>query len=317
VTPASESELAFYASPAPMTDLAEHEDLLAGLPNEVDALCEVVQGVLIHPFLTHLYDVEASPQRHLEETQLRSADQMLAWLRAAHDRPLIEPRPPAERLLGNCRHHSTLLCALLRHRGVPARARCGFAGYFLAGHYEDHWVCEVWRPESEQWGLVDAQLDPVQREKLGISIDPQNATREEFVVGGQAWLRCCSGSADPATFGLSVIRESGLAFVCGNLVRDVAALNKLELLPWDVWGLLEHGLGEGNPFERTPEQFFAAVDAADRAALDEFAEWTAGDVNFDRVRQAYAADPRWRVPRSIIRAWPDGARVDLGDLAIT
>ncbi|MCZ6782222.1 MAG: transglutaminase-like domain-containing protein [Proteobacteria bacterium] len=314
--PSLATELAYYASPAPMTDLGEHEDLLTGLPSEVAALCEVVQGLLIHPFLTHLYDVEASERRQREEPQLRSVGQMLARIRAADGRPLIEPRSPEGRLLGNCRHFSTLLCALLRHRGVPARARCGFAGYFLPGHYEDHWVCEVWGSESERWGLVDAQLDPVQREKLKITIDPLDVTRDEFVVAGQAWRLCCSGAADPTTFGLSVIRESGLAFVCGNLVRDVAALNKVELLPWDVWGLLEAGFGDGNPFAKTPEQILAALDGAHRAAIEEVAAWTASEVVFDAVRRAYDADPRWRVPRSIIRGWPDGARVDLGELGL-
>ena len=28
----------------------------------------------------------------------------------------------------------------------------------------------------------------------------------------------------------------GLWFVAGNLIRDVAALNNREMLPWDIWG---------------------------------------------------------------------------------
>jgi hypothetical protein len=30
----------------------------------------------------------------------------------------------------------------------------------------------------------------------------------------------------------------GLWFIAGNLVRDVAALNNREMLPWDVWGAM-------------------------------------------------------------------------------
>ena len=33
---------------------------------------------------------------------------------------------PERRFVGNCRHFTVLLCAFLRARGVPARARCGF-----------------------------------------------------------------------------------------------------------------------------------------------------------------------------------------------
>lgn len=44
--------------------------------------------------------------------------------------------------------------------------------------------------------------------------------------------------ADPNDFGIFDMR--GLWFVWGNLVRDIAALNRMELLlPWDSWGLAE------------------------------------------------------------------------------
>jgi hypothetical protein len=34
-----------------------------------------------------------------------------------------------------------LAAAMLRAQGTPARARCGFGGYFGSGAFEDHWVC--------------------------------------------------------------------------------------------------------------------------------------------------------------------------------
>jgi hypothetical protein len=33
-------------------------------------------------------------------------------------------------------------------------------------------------------------------------------------------------------------RKHTLAFIAGNLVRDIAALNNREMLPWDVWGAM-------------------------------------------------------------------------------
>ena len=41
---------------------------------------------------------------------------------------------------------------------------------------------------------------------------------------------------DPAKFGIGFVNLRGLWYIAGNLVRDVAALNKMEMLPWDVWG---------------------------------------------------------------------------------
>ena len=164
---------------------------------------------------------------------------------------------------------------------MPARARCGFGAYFWPGHCEDHWVAEFWDARQGRWRLVDAQLDAFQRKALAISFDPLDVPRDQFLVGGQAWKMCRSGQADPDTFG--IFDMHGLWFVRGNFVRDVAALNKVELLPWDSWGaadMLDDAL--------TPE---------DNALLDHVAELTCGDaLDFAAVRTLYETDSRLRVP---------------------
>jgi hypothetical protein len=30
----------------------------------------------------------------------------------------------------------------------------------------------------------------------------------------------------------------GLWFIAGNIIRDIAALNNREMLPWDIWGAM-------------------------------------------------------------------------------
>nr|WP_245939303.1 hypothetical protein [Actinacidiphila glaucinigra] len=35
-----------------------------------------------------------------------------------------------------------MACAFLRARGMGARARCGFATYFVEGRGLDHWITE-------------------------------------------------------------------------------------------------------------------------------------------------------------------------------
>ena len=130
------------------------------------------------------------------------------------------------------------MTALLRARGTPARARCGFGGYFGTGIFEDHWVCEYWRTGQQRWVLVDAQIDGQQRRWFDIDFDVTDVPRDRFVVAGQAWAQCRSGAADPAKFGLSTINEAGDWFIAGNLMRDAAALRNIELLPWDCWGAM-------------------------------------------------------------------------------
>ncbi len=73
----------------------------------------------------------------------------------------------------------------------------------------------------------------------------------------------------------------GLGFVRGDFIRDVAALNKVELLPWDCWGIIE------KPEENDPD---------DLRFLDHLAELTSCDVpDFETVRNLYQSDTRLRM----------------------
>jgi hypothetical protein len=102
----------------------------------------------------------------------------------------------------------------------------------------DHWVCEYWNAPEARWVLVDAQLDQIQQAKLDLGFDPLDIPRDRFLVAGDAWSLCRTGRADPSAFGLG--KHWGLWWIAGNLVRDLAALNNMEMLPWDVWGAMPH-----------------------------------------------------------------------------
>lgn len=291
----TEAELRWYSQPEPLTDVSAHADRLRGLPEDLASLCRVVQGVLLHGHLGALYGLELTEERRHVELNLRSADERLATLWEHDDSPLIEARPPAQRQLGTCRDFALLLCSLLRWQGRAARARCGFGGYFVPGLYEDHWVCEVWDEELERWRLVDAQIDEVQRRLFGPK-DALDVSRDEFIVGGEAWEGCRAGRFETSRFGLSSIHESGLWFVCGDFVRDVAALNKVELLPWDIWGVMLHpALGPGEPLSLGAEEVVARLPADDLEELDRVALLASGCIDLPAIRRAYQ-DPRWQVP---------------------
>jgi hypothetical protein len=121
--------LAYYATPAPLTALGTHTAAARALPTALAELCAVVQGLIVHPFLAQLYGLDPATLRR-DELELRAAEAMLDGALAIDPRPLSTPRPPERRLVGNYRHFSLLLCALLRAHGIPARARCGFGSYF-------------------------------------------------------------------------------------------------------------------------------------------------------------------------------------------
>jgi hypothetical protein len=295
MTDDTEAVRKYFATPGPFTDLTAHRARVDELPSTLPELCRVVQGLVIHPFLSQLYGVAPSALR-LDELETRRAADMLARMVERDARPLSEPRRPEARFVGNCRHFSVLLCAFLRARGVPARARCGFGAYFAPSTFEDHWVCEVWDAPRAAWHLVDAQLDAEQRRAMRIAFDPLDVPRAQFLVAGDAWQRCRSGAVDAQRFGILDMR--GLWFVRGNLVRDLAAKAKRELLPWDGWGLMATR---------------ADGDAAEMALLDRVADLTqAGDERHGEALRLLSAEPGLRVPQVVISFNLGGASVDLG-----
>ena len=195
-------------------------------------------------------------------------------------------REPAARLTGDCRHFTVLTVAMLRAQGTPARARCGFGGYFGTGWFEDHWVCEYWDAPAQRWRLADAQIDDVQHKLFGIDFDLMDVPRDRFLVAADAWRACRDGAADPAKFGLSGMNEAGYWWIAANMVRDLAALNNMEMLPWDVWGAMPK-----------PD------DDVDEAFFDRLAELTFDPAaTFDDLTAAYTSDDRLRVPPTVFNA---------------
>lgn len=204
-------------------------------------LVEMVQGLMLHVYWGGYYGVEFDEGRRCE-VQLRATGRILARVLELDRGSLAVPRPVERRVVGTCRDFTVLLCALAHRAGIPARARCGFATYFIEDHFEDHWVAELWCAASGRWVMVDAQLDALQRETLGIRFDPLDVPDDQFLVGGRAWRLCRTGAADPGQFGFADM--SGTTFVAGNVMRDLLALNKLELLPWDPWDGIPDGDGD-------------------------------------------------------------------------
>ena len=204
---------------------------------------------------------------------------MLACATRGDERPLAEPRPPERRVAGVCRHFATLLAAILRHKGIPARARCGFANYFDRSKNVDHWVGEYWHAAQARWVLADAQVDERQRALFKIDIDTLDVPRDRFLVAGDAWRLCRAGGADPMDFGVGGTELWGLVEVFGDVFQDLAALQKIELLPWGWYGLATDQ-AENSALHRETELIDALAalsSAADAAAIDKLSAMIAAD----------------------------------------
>lgn len=277
--------LTYYATQSVVTDPGEMAGCFAGLPNDVAGLRRVARGLVIHyrgdDPLAH-----GIPEERLAEVDTRYAEPMLRRLMELDARPLSAERAPEKRLVGCCRDFTVLFLAMARHAGIPARARVGFATSFAPGLNVDHEVAEVWDAGERRWRLVDAELGDVHVDPTdGKALDPLDLPRDRFLVGGTAWHACRAGEADPARFlvdpGLDVPQTRGWPYLLHNLIHDLAALNKEEMLLWDAWGLMER-----DSLTPAKEDLLDRIAAVTRAIAPDFIA----------ARALYADEPGPRVP---------------------
>lgn len=273
--------LEFYATPAPMTALPFDTlaNYLGDLPHDSAGAADTVRGVLVHRDWAPLLGLKFDDTR-VEDQQRLPMSEVVKRIVELHDAPLTVERKFRDRMVGVCRHFATLHVALLRNAGIPARARVGFARYFDDG-WGDHWITEWW--DGRRWVKTDPQVGTVAAQLLQLTFDPADQPDGEFLTGAEAWLRCRAGEEDPNRFGIFDLR--GLFFITTSITQDLAAMNKIELLPWDGWGVTA---AYGPGWQPTDAQL---------AHLDALAELVVED-DFDQLRKRFA-EPDVAVPEVI------------------
>lgn len=218
-----------YASPGRLTGLDGVSSLaLESVATDPVGICLPVHDLVIQPTDAQALNL---PADRFDENQIRPASMLVRRLLALDPAPLTTAREPNKRVVGTCRHFAVLSCALLRHRGIAARVRCGFATYFQPDQGLDHWITEYWDDISARWIRIDS-------ETLGNTVPPypHDLRPGDFLTGGDAWSAYRRGEIDASCFGVYGTHNWGPAEICGNAVKDLAALNKVETLPWDEWG---------------------------------------------------------------------------------
>jgi hypothetical protein len=99
-------------------------------------------------------------------------------------------------------------------------------------------------------------------------------------------VQCGTSGAKPAKSGIFKGDLRGLWFIAANLVHDMAALNEVERLRWDVCGAM--------PYPDTPLRDNAM------AFFDELAALTRPpDASFEKSQGFYERDDRAGVPQTV------------------
>ncbi|MGW1507388.1 transglutaminase-like domain-containing protein [Streptomyces mirabilis] len=253
-----------YSRPGPFTSLdATQLPLIEGLPDDPVGICAAVQSLVIQPTDAAVLGIS---EDRIAEKNIRPVNELVTVLTGLDPAPLHQARTPETRVVGTCRHFATMACAFLRTRGIAARARCGFATYFVEQRGLDHWITEYWDAGQARWVRIDSEI-------LGKShVDrPEDLAPGEFLTGGEAWAQYRSGLIDPDTFGVAGTDHAwGWAEISGNAVRDLAALCKHETLPWDEWGRMTAAYEDktGPEYDQLIDTVAAACAKDDPLALN-------------------------------------------------
>jgi transglutaminase superfamily protein len=232
----------FWAVQSLVTEPGPAAAAIDRLPADLGALRAVSQQLVFHHWADGDWAANGIAPERISEVDTRYAAAMFARLGELADLPLSAAREPRQRLVGCCRDFTVLFVSMARHKGIPSRARIGFARYFFDGWLLDHEIAEVWDGSAGRWRLVEPEIDDDHTDPVdGASFDVLDVPPDRFLTAPRAWQLARSGGLDPERFvvapALEIPTTRGLGQLRRNLVRDLAALNKTEMLLWEDWGV--------------------------------------------------------------------------------
>ncbi len=263
-----------YAQQSVHSDPRAHAALFDALPDDADQIGAVVRNLIVH---YRGGGVDLSPDR-LAEIDLRYVDRLLETDQRRFDAPLATPRPVAERVAGCCRDFSLLTVAALRHKGIPARTRIGFADYFAPDWHNDHVVVDYWN--GSRWVFTDPELNPADPYAFDPADMPRVTVDAPFLTSAQTWTAYRRGEIDPDRFGVDPnLPLHGAWFIRSYVIHELAHRQRDELLLWDVWGGMRRDLDGDLGLIDEVAALLLAADAGDTGAEQSLARQYAANLD--------------------------------------
>jgi hypothetical protein len=249
--------LSYFTAQSSLTDPGEYGALYADLPKSVEGLCQAIQGLFFYYKERYKYPIV---NERLLCSHARSASGVLQWVLSWNKAPLTQERGNDDRFLASISDYANLFCSMARAQGTPARKRVGFV------EGESFELAEYW--DGSAWK----------------QIDPSGLAKGAFVPAAEAWQACRSGKTDPNVYHDE--QHKGLEVVRNNLLLDLAAMNKVELLNWDRYGWLLR------PLDDFSDRAWETMDKIAALLLK-------GDQALEELQALYAAEEGVQVPRVI------------------
>lgn len=173
-----------------------YEDYLKSLPDDIREIGKLIRTNLIHrTTLTFgnkftnkdlkFGDMREMPwYRQAEDDNLPTTAAMIAELFRRDQRGLILDRKVSDKLVLTCRYVAILMASILKSKGIPARVRSGFAGYWpWAKKSGDHWISEYWNTDEKRWIAID-----VDGSFHNVGFDLYDMPAGKFDYAADAWL---------------------------------------------------------------------------------------------------------------------------------
>ncbi len=224
----------YYISQSTMSNPGKYSYLYADIPNDIEVITKISHGLFIHPSAAEKIYTCVIPENNISHINEHFMENILDIIHQQNNAPLSDERKPENRFVGLCRNFALFCVSVLRYHHIPARVRCGFAAYWHPGFNDDHWITEFWNRRKHRWVMIDSEIGNEERLFYSLQhMDNLNLTDKNFIPAGKAWQLCREGKADPDTFGTTIPGINGWWFIRANIVRDLNALNKVELQPWD------------------------------------------------------------------------------------
>lgn len=224
----NESVLDFYKQYSEFTDPGEYAYLYENLPDSLPELCSLIKSQFIHPYAElPQYSEQIPKERWNESVKYPSVKSVLQGLLSYDSAGLVNNRLPENRLVVICRQNAILLTSILKHRGIPARVRAGYATYIIPNFHTSHTICEVWNKNDKRWMLVDPSMNMI------------DFSRERFDFGNESWLKMQKKEIDPNLYGIPG-RYTGMVSILAIFCTDLATVLGIEYTIYQYAQILEY-----------------------------------------------------------------------------
>lgn len=286
--------LTFYQEQSAITNPGIYAHHFDSITPDIAYITNLVQQLVLHFWDGNLFNYRI-PIKQVFEIDTRYIADILHLIFNKDDRPLQCERALKQRFIGSCRDFASLICAILRHCNIPARTRVAFSSYHFKDFYHDVIIVEYWNKTKDKWCMVDPRTTEkhIHWHQLHIDFDLFDVPDDKFIVAGKAWQLVRRQELDPLKFGGGNQKGNhGLWYIRDRLIQDIAALNKMEMLLWDAWGLMLH---HQEPEKYEHEQNF----------LDEIAEMSLEtNKHHDMLVHTYHTDKRLSIGKKIMSYSP-------------